>query len=117
MKKLFYLTSGLILSTSFLSITDANAKKAKMVSPGLITTKDFVDIKKSVNVRGKCDANEAVYLMHVMMPNPNFKAVVRTGTYTRLFKDRGLAKKYFKKLCKTKNYKNIKLLPKPLFKL
>ena len=77
----------------------------------------FVDIKKSVNVRGKCDANEAVYLMHVMMPNPNFKAVVRTGTYTRLFKDRGLAKKYFKKLCKTKNYKNIKLLPKPLFKL
>ena len=38
MKKLFYLTSGLMLSTSFLSITDANAE---MVSPGLITTEAF----------------------------------------------------------------------------
>ena len=108
------MTSGLILSTSFLSITDANAE---MVSPGLITTEAFDERVEKKRVKAGCDANEAVYLVRVKMPNPTFKAVVRTGTYTRLFKKPKVAKKYFEKLCETRNYKNIKLLPGPLFRL
>ena len=114
MKKLFYLTSGVLLSTSFLSISDANAE---MVSKGLITTKAFEEVVQEKKVVDKCDANGAVYLLNVNMPNPRFSSVVQTKEYTRLFVRSRMANKYFDKLCTTGNYGNVKLLPGKLFKL
>ena len=114
MKKLFYLTSGVLLSTSFLSISDANAK---MVSKGLITTEAFDERVIEKKVVEKCDADGAVYLMNVNMPNPRFRSVVRTEDYTRLFTRSRVAERYFDKLCETGDFGNVKLLPGPLFRL
>tara|TARA_B100001093_G_C25953244_1_gene645887 strand:- start:3 stop:350 length:348 start_codon:yes stop_codon:yes gene_type:complete len=115
MKKLFYLASGVIFSASFLSISDANAK---MVSKGLITTKAFKARVLKKKVISECKTkNDLVLFLKVNMPNPSFKAVVRTKVYTRLFVDPKVASKYFEKLCETGNEKNVKLLPGKLFRL
>jgi hypothetical protein len=65
----------------------------------------------------KCDANGAVYVLNVNMPNPRYSSVVQTKEYTRLFVKSRVAFRYFDKLCETGNYGNVKLLFGKLFQL